>query len=384
MNKVAIFRNELLPISETFIKEQALSFRAWHPTIIGYRRAANGLSLDDLHTELLPGMNAGRLSLWRTKFAHWKGVPHPPTVNALRSLRVDLVHAHFGTDATDIWPSVNAAGIPLLVTLHGYDINIRSEWWEAGHGGLLRRTYPTRLRAMAAEPRVRFVAVSEAIKDRAIEAGIPERKLTVAYIGVDTKRFASRDIPLSDRPPRILFVGRMVEKKAPLLMIKAFKAVRATIPDASLVMIGDGPLFEDAQQYARKLEVPVVFLGACRPDIVLQHLRGASVLCLPSVVSSNGDAEGLPTVILEALACQTPVVTSARGACGEVIRNDECGLTFQEHDVTQLVAQLLRAMRDKALAHQITMAGKRRVCSQFEITRCTSLLERLYERQIGL
>src|SRR5690606_12677303 len=133
----------------------------------------------------------------------------------LNRLQADLVHAHFGIDATDIWPSVKKAGLPMLVTLHGYDINIDREWWEDGHEGLRRRVYPQRLLTMAKDPKVHFIAVSQAIKKRAIEFGITPEKITVSYIGVDTDRFKPAGLPLSERKRRVLFVGRMVEKKAP-------------------------------------------------------------------------------------------------------------------------------------------------------------------------
>ena len=77
----------------------------------------------------------------------------------------------------------------MLVTLHGYDININRGWWEAGYGGPAMRNYPKRLLELASHPRVSFIAVSEAIRRRAISYGIPEEKITVRYIGVDTSKF---------------------------------------------------------------------------------------------------------------------------------------------------------------------------------------------------
>src|SRR5690606_38340612 len=194
------------------------------------------------------------------------GRPHPATVTTLRDIRAELVHVHFGTDATDIWASVKAAGLPMLVTLHGYDINIHREWWEAGHGGIHRRGYPRRLLQMAHEPAVHFIAVSQAIKRRAIEYGIPEHKITVCYIGVDTERFKPGGLPIDQRRKRILFVGRMVEKKAPLLLIRAFAEVRKQVPEAELAMIGDGPMLKDARKLAQALDLPVEFLGAQGTD----------------------------------------------------------------------------------------------------------------------
>src|SRR5699024_5679577 len=147
--------------------------------------------------------------------------------------------------------------------------------------------------------------------------GIPDEKVTVSYIGVDTQRFQPQGRPVTQRLKRILFVGRMVEKKAPQLLVRAFAQARKNVEDAELVMIGDGPLLEETRALAVHLGAPVTFLGTCPHSEVQKQLHQARVMCLPSVTAENGDAEGLPTVIVEAQACGVPVVTSARGGATE-------------------------------------------------------------------
>ena len=180
--KVAIYRADLLPISETFIRDQASALIEWQPTLIGRREVPGGLVTSKIQRVIIPEAGSRLMRTW----CYWTWQPDPNLVHYLREQNFSLVHAHFGTDATDIWPSAKAAGLPMLVTLHGFDINIHKWWWEKGNGGLRRRVYPRRLLKMAQEPSVRFIAVSKAIKQRAIEYGIPEEKITVSYIGVDT------------------------------------------------------------------------------------------------------------------------------------------------------------------------------------------------------
>jgi len=314
MKKVIIFRNDLLLRSETFIKEQARFLHHWKPVLVGYDQVKDGLDPGSLEVKIIPGAAAKTFGRYALRLRQMLGRPHQPTVEALRTIEAQLVHAHFGTDATDVWPSVKALGLPMVVTLHGYDINIHRQWWESGHGGIHRRAYPRRLLKMGQEPAVHFIAVSHAIKRRAIQYGISEDKITVCYIGVDTERFKPGGLPLDQRGKRILFVGRMVEKKAPLLLIRAFAEVLKQVPDAELAMIGDGPLLQQAIQLAGALDVHVEFMGAQGSDVVLQQLQLASVFCLPSIMAENGDAEGLPISIFEAVSCGVPVVTSARGA----------------------------------------------------------------------
>lgn len=370
--RVAIFRSELLPISETFIRDQASALSEWEPVLLGRTEVPGGLETPNVQREIITDSSCYPVrSLY-----YWLGHPDPNMVRRLRMLNFSLVHAHFGTDATDIWPSVKAAGLPMLVTLHGYDINIHHWWWKRGYGGARRMAYPYLLKKMAQDPCVSFIAVSNAIKRRAIEQGIPEEKITVSYIGVDTEKFKPLGLPIEKRKKRILFVGRMVEKKAPLLMVRAFHEVRKKVPDAELVMIGTGPLLEDAKRLARSLDVPVSFLGAQDSEEVKAQLHQARVFCLPSITASNGDAEGLPISILEAMACGIPVVTSANGAVNEAIFHKENGLCFKENDIKELSENIISIISNHQYLLELSNAARRIATEKFAISKTIKFLER--------
>lgn len=383
MKKVIIFRNELLPRSETFILEQMRTLTTWHPVLTGYSTATNGLDVAQADIRILPGLT-GRP--WQRRWLHlcqYLGIAHGPTVRVLHSINANLIHAHFGTDAVDIWPSVRNLDIPMLVTLHGYDINIYREWWEAGRGGLRRRLYPRRLLRMAIHPQVHFIAVSHAIRRRAIECGIPSNKITVAYIGVDTNIFKPKYGPAYTRTKRILFVGRMVEKKAPLLLVNAFSKVHASINDSELVMIGEGPLLEAAKQLAKQLSLPVQFLGAQDSRKVLAQIQDATTFCLPSITAANGDAEGLPISILEALACGVPVVTSSRGA-DEVVVSGRNGITFAEGSEHALAAALIQALTGVLPQGNKDGHSGWRLKEQFSLNQTSLELTRIYNTLINI
>src|SRR5690554_1620536 len=373
-DKVAIFRSNLLPISETFIRDQAGALTRWEPILLGRRNVEVGLTTPNLQREIVP-----EHSRWLSRFLHfWRWSSDPNLTNRLKALDVRLVHAHFGTDATKIWPSVKAAGLPMLVTLHGFDINVRREWWEAGHGGLRGRVYPRRLLKLAQDPTVSFIAVSNAIKQRAVEYGIPEDKITVSYIGVDTQRFKPGGLPILQRKKRILFVGRMVEKKAPLMMIHAFAQLQSQISDAELVMVGTGPLLDDAKRLAKTLNANIQFLGSCTSSEVLVQLHQARCFCLPSITAKNGDAEGLPISILEAMACGIPIITSARGAVNEAVIGWRNGICFTELNQNELLSSLTRILTDDLLA--ISLASSARITAEdfFSIQEKSKELENIY------
>jgi glycosyltransferase involved in cell wall biosynthesis len=374
---VLVFRTSLLPLSETFIRNQVLALRRWRPMLIGLQYTA-GLELSQLSCELLSSLNMRPIPGFMRALLRELNLAPPGVRSYLRSLNASVAHVHFGTDLVALWPMLNQLDMPIFTTLHGYDINTHAEHWRRSWRA--SRKYPQRLLAISRDPRVRFVAVSEAIKRRAIEFGLPEERIFVRYIGVDTEQFAPSGTPMRNRPRRILFVGRMVEKKGPSILIQAFAEVRRQVPDAELVMIGDGPLLPSCRALAESLQVPVQFLAAVPNSQVQQEMGQARVFCLPSITAANGDAEGLGIAIVEAQAAGVPVVTSARGGAGEAIEDGVTGFAFAESDVGALSASLIRLLRDDDLVTEMSAAGRARACRLFDLQKCTGQLESLYDQ----
>jgi glycosyltransferase involved in cell wall biosynthesis len=376
---VLVYRDRLLPRSETFIKEQILAYRKWRGILIG-RRSLSELSLEGLDVRLLrPVVRSDLLSrVWWRISRGLDSLPFP-IVAQLRREEPSLLHAHFGVDAIHAWPIARALDLPMVVTLHGYDINIHREWWEAGHWGGWFRHYPRRLLELAALPRVHFIAVSEAIRRKAIDFGIPADKVSLQYIGIDIRRFTPGGPQITHRERRVLFVGRLVEKKGCEFLIRAFAEVRKIVSDASLVVVGEGDLHRPLEELARQLGIQVEFLGALTSAEIRHELSLARVFCLPSVTAENGDAEGFGLVLLEAQASGVPVVTSARGGSAEGVHDGIGGLIFPERDIAMLATQLIRLLTDDGCATSMALAGPIFAAENFDAERCTQSLERLYD-----
>ena len=376
MRTVLVYRSVLLPYSEVFIRSQLAAYGAWRAILVG-RQLVHELPLDGLELRLLGPRPTSATARLFAKIRYAVGWPEGAGV--LRYERPDLLHAHFGPDAVEAAPLARCLGLPMVITLHGFDVMTDRGWWERGHRGLSMRNYPRALLRLAQSPDVRFVAVSRAAQSAAVAFGIPREKVDVHYIGIDTDKFRPGATPIEARQPRVIFVGRLVEKKGCEYLVRAMPIVAAQVPDAELLIVGDGPLRPQLAALARELNVKVRFVGARTQDELIEDLDQARVLCLPSVRARNGDAEGFGLVLLEAQASGVPVVSSAIGGAEEGLLDGLTGFRFPERDTAALATRLINVLNDDILARRLANEAPRFVKRHFDIRRCTRELENFYD-----
>jgi len=377
VKKVAVYKDAILPPSETFIRDHVESLADWSPILVG-RRMVEGIRPKGVPIQLLrSGLpKPADWVCWRA-YQFLGGFP-PLYASTISKTGASLIHAHFGHLGVDMWPIAKRIGLPLLVTLHGSDVRIARAWWQSAKGHL--RFYPDRLVAMGRDENVFFIAVSESMKESAVSFGLPADKVIVNFLGIDRHAFEAAPKPPSQRDPTILFIGRLVEKKGCDILLSAFNKIRDHVPAARIRIIGDGPDREKLARMVQDLALPVVFEGSMPSTAVSRALRESRLLCLPSITASNGDAEGLPIVILEAQACGTPVITSARGGATEGIVDGKTGLAFAEHDVDTLAGHLLKLLTDDVVADALAKEGPIHIGEHFDLVRCSARLERIYDR----
>lgn len=378
--RVIIFRDGLLSYSETFVKSQAIALKQWIPILVGHKTLKKSLDYSNFESQLIIPKGTFFLHRLIYMFYRLRNKAYPFGVRQLKALNADLIHAHFGTSAVDFYPYARELKIPMLVTLHGFDISIYREWWEAGKRGTRKRNYPNLLCAMAKDPLVHFLAVSKAIKERAIKFGIPEEKISISYIGVDTENFTPSGAPVEQRPNRIIYVGRLVEKKGAGILIDAFSKIKAKIPDAELAIVGRGPLGEKLQEQVAALGIEGVnFIGALTNSEVKTEISRSKIFCLPSITAVSGDAEGLPISILEAQASGVFVATSSSGGVGDNLIDQKTCFTFAEKDSNAL-ADILIELLSNTEAHLPILSEQRQVIlDNFNLTTCAEKLEEFYD-----
>lgn len=239
----------------------------------------------------------------------------------------------------------NALGIPVFVYFRGFDASKR-----------LRSPRIVR-RYKAAMPRLAgVISVSQSLLDNLADVGVTHPNSAVIPTGVDTSAF----VPLEKDPNLILSVGRIVEKKAPLLTIDAFAAIAGDFPEHRLEIIGDGELRGAAEEHVRALGLGdrVTFHGLKEHAFVREKIGQAQVYLQHSVTAADGNTEGLPTSIQEAMACGTVVVSTRHAGIPEVIIEGETGLLADEHDGEGFARCLRQVLSDPEAAARMSRTAR--------------------------
>ena len=198
--------------------------------------------------------------------------------------------------------------------------------------------------------------------------------------GVNLNRFSAAQTN-PDGLFRIVAVGRLVEKKGFRYLIRAASQLRFPF---SLKIVGDGPEQERLEQLIldHSLNQHVKLLGSKTHEDLPQQYAEAHVVVVPSILDRTGDRDGLPNVVLEAMACARPVVATKVGAIRSAVVEGSTGLLVAQKDPAAIAAALTALKENPLLQHELGRNARRFVEHHYELTQCTErfcqLLERAY------
>lgn len=358
-----VYRDRIVPPSEAhFLRRQYVGFRRLTPVWIGCRTDAG---LPDLAVEpIMLGRRGLAGALDRLLFKQFGRIPPEPD---LAMLQPRLIHAHFGRGGALALPIARALGLPLVVTFHGGDAT--------KEGSYRKRLFPTvfqrRYAALRREAAM-IVCVAEHIREALLARNFPAAKLKVIHYGVELE--TGGETPPPSGRPYLLFVGRFVEKKGVAHLLEAMRALERESAVVDLILIGDGPIAETLKRQASGLR-HAQFLGWLPNDEVRRFMRGALALCVPSVAARTGDAEGLPNVVLEAMACALPVIGSQAGGIAEAVEHGRTGFVVPQADSQAIAEPARRLLRDPALRRRMGHAARDAATARFSAIVQSRLLE---------
>ncbi len=298
-------------------------------------------------------------------------------VAALAQARgVDHLHAHFASDAATVaLLASRLSRIPFSFTAHAKDIY--HLYKSIASDNAMRR-------AKIAE--AEFVATVSNYNRSHLRQVAPSHGARVRrlYNGIDLGRFTPE--PPERKPGQIVAVGRLIEKKGFSDLIKACAILRDNDVDFHCTIIGDGPLLGELQNQINQcsLEGSVEIAGPQPQELLIGMVRQASVAVLPCVVSESGDRDGLPTVLLEAMALALPVVTTSVSGGPEIVAHGETGLIVEPGDPEALAASIETLLENPAIALRMGAAGRKRAESLFSLHTNVATLADWFQDAAGL
>jgi colanic acid/amylovoran biosynthesis glycosyltransferase len=354
---ILVYRDRIgVPSEIAFSRRQYLGFRTLRPVWIGrvVLPDADQISPDVIRIGGLAGL----------AFRHF-GVA--PALNF--STFVPVVHAQFARGGALALPLARAMDAKLVVTLHGGDVGKDKNWRHT----MLSRHWP----GVIARAH-RFVCVSHAVAETAARRGVPDHLLTVLPIGVEIPAVP----PAVSRDGSLLFAGRFVEKKGIAVLADAMRLHRAQGGTTKLVCAGDGPLRPVLERLAQEVS-GVELTGWLSRDALNARMATALALIVPSVVATGGDAEGLPSVVPEAMALGCVVVGSDEGGIAEAVTNGSTGLLVPAGDANALAAAIYRVSSEPGLAGNLARTAFAEVGERLNAVSQSAALEALLQEAAG-
>jgi len=380
---------EFPKLSETFVIEQitGLLERGHDVRIFAFRRSGEALAQAAISRHALLERTsyltpAGlREKLAGVPAALGFAVTHPRSLRYPRALALraahgargsfDVIYCHFGHVADEA-RRLRAAGLfsgPLVAVFHGFDVSV----WPGFKQGY---TYAPLFR----EAR-RLLPISEYWRDRLVAMGAEPAKVEVLRMGVDcgALKFRTRSIAEAE-PLQLVSIGRLVEKKGTAYAIRAIARAQRTL-DRPLHyhIVGDGPLRDELVALARSenIERCVTFHGPRRFDEIVALLEGMHVLLAPSVTAANKDMEGIPMVLMEAMAQGLPVISTFHSGIPELVNHGETGYLVAERDSDALAAAIVSLARTPEDWPRLTRNARNEVERDFNAARLGEQLERV-------
>jgi len=367
--KVACLKYVFLPPYEAYIADQLKALRRYEPLILTCNAPlATGLPAEAVRS--LSDLNPLACALNRLAF----GVAgtYPYLESQLRREGCRLIHAQSGLEGLygvrlKVW-----SRLPLVTTFHGSDAT------------RLPRRNRRLYERLFAEGDL-FLASAEAVRKQLLSLGCPEGRLRVHHPGVDVEQ-----IPFHERrlrkgsPVNVLLVGRMVERKGIPYALQAFANASRYHRRVSLTLIGDGPERLAVERLLRELNLAGVrLLGEQPRDVVLSAMQNAHVLILPSISSANGDSEGIPITLIEALASGLPVVATWHSGIPDLVADGRSGYLVSERDSHALAERLRHLIEHPELWGSFGRAGRAIVEQGFNLRQQTAALEDYYDELLA-
>lgn len=332
-------------LSETFVLKQisGLIGLGHRVTVLAESRSGEASAPDGIAATHYVQPRAGWLQALYRRLPYRIKLALTAAADRRMSREADVVVCNFGWFGEQVFE--NTRTLPdaarIVTIFHGDDMSRSLKDGSAGRYDDLLKSDGT------------FLPISDLWRHELLKLGAADRQIEIYHMGVDPNEFDFRPRPDNpDAPFRMIAVGRFVEKKGLEYAIRAMAEAAGQIGHRKLQLdlIGDGPLADNLKALTGKLglEDAVTFHGFLPHAEVAKALKDADAFILPSVVAADGDMEGIPVSLMEAMASGLPVLSTRHSGIPELIEHGVNGLLADERDVSGLAKQIVALVQDPA------------------------------------
>ncbi|MFJ7684887.1 glycosyltransferase [Peribacillus butanolivorans] len=286
---------------------------------------------------------------------------------------ISLLHAHHGQLGMLLLPFKEETNLPLVTSIRGRDATLANQ--PIGYLDNMKMLF---------DRGERFFPVCQYLADRLIAWGCPPEKIRVLYGGVDLNQFNYRTSH-KEGSQNILSIGRLVEKKGHHILMQAFQKIRGKFPNATLTIIGRGELEEYINSLANELNLGDSFrlLNHLPKDQVREQMTNADIFCAASLEAADGDVEGIPNTLKEAMAVGVPVISTNHAGIPELITNNKEGVLVQENNVDELAEALEFMLTNRELWETYTVAARQKIEQNFNLVQQLQQQAEFYDELVA-
>jgi colanic acid/amylovoran biosynthesis glycosyltransferase len=295
-------------------------------------------------------------------------------LSEIEKLNPTVIHLHYGTDAGLFLGTLRNLDIPKVVSFYGYDCSgFPNKYLGLGRFYLNYRTF---------RYADKVLAMSEDMKRDLLRVGCPEDKIVVHYHGSKVKVF--RVVRSYENRPivQFLIISGFTAQKGHIFLLEAFKKALACNPKIHLTIVGSGPERNNIIETIKRLElenhvdVKPFVVYASKEHI--KYLTNSDVFIHPSLTNSNGDKEGIPGAIVEAMAAGLPIVSTTHAGIPSIIENRVSGLLVAEWDISDLSRKIVDISRQRKLREELGINAQNYALNYLDLKAKQRNLEQIY------
>src|SRR5260370_3873225 len=356
------------------VYRQVAGLKAVTPIVLSFKRENSGCFPFDAVRLVRRSHLRWLRRIWSAQIRKIPSRAYPGEVRSIRTLLAEnhckLLHIYFGNNGLFWLPLLHRCPVPTVVSFHGADVRVN-----VGSPAAQRLF----LELFASCTLV--LARSESLASSLLELGCPRAKLRIQRAGIplDTYRYTPRRKP-ADGAWRLLQACRLIAKKGLELTIRAFATFSKGHPNASLTIAGDGPLRGALEDLATRLRLDgrIDFAGFVSQSALLALYRESHLFLHPREQTPDGDREGIPNSLLEAMATGLPCITTRHGGIPAAGTHFESGILVRETKFQGLADWFERLARDDELRESLCMRAARMITEKFGLTTQIEKLEQGY------